>query len=215
MDGLNQFNVVYYINLDHRKDRLESIQEQLKKTNIANDKIVRIPGVYDKDFGPLGCAKSHVLALETFIQSGKETCILLEDDFVFTQEQPDIFSWINIFFSSEYASSYDVLMLSANIIHSQPVSDCDVITKITEAQTASGYSVRKHFAPILLENLQESVRLLEQHGTEFTKQNGMFYNDQYWKKLQPMNQWYCLQPKIGKQMCSYSDNIYTVTDYEC
>ena len=40
--GLNNFDIIYYINLDHRTDRLKNITEQLLKTNIESSKINRI-----------------------------------------------------------------------------------------------------------------------------------------------------------------------------
>ena len=88
-DGLNNFNIIYYINLAHRKDRLTNIINELNKTNIDSKKINRIPGIYIKDFGSLGCAKSHCLALESFLKSHSDNkyCIIFEDDFQFTQEQ--------------------------------------------------------------------------------------------------------------------------------
>ena len=107
-NGLNNFDVVYYINLKHRKDRFEHINKELEKTNIDKSKINRIDGVYFKTFGILGCAKSHILALESFIKSGKNHCIIFEDDFEFTKSQDDINTLINTFFNSNI--NFDVLM---------------------------------------------------------------------------------------------------------
>ena len=59
-DGLNNFDIVYYINLKHRTDRLINITNELNKTNISKEKINRIEGIYFKTFGILGCAKSHI-----------------------------------------------------------------------------------------------------------------------------------------------------------
>jgi len=84
---MNRVDQVYYINLDHRKDRLESICKELAKTTIDPSKIHRISAVHTPGFGALGCTLSHILALEQFIQSGKNTCIIFEDDFQFIQDQ--------------------------------------------------------------------------------------------------------------------------------
>ena len=35
------------------------------------------------------------------------------------------------------------------------------------------------------------------------------------KKLQPISNWYCLNPKIGKQIKSYSDIENAIVDYDC
>ena len=42
----------------------------------------------------------------------------------------------------------------------------------------------------------------------------MYAIDQYWKLLQPDNNWYLMNPKIGKQRESYSDIQKTIVNYE-
>jgi hypothetical protein len=84
------------------------------------------------------------------------------------------------------------------------------MTKILNAQTTSGYSVNKKFAKTLLENFKEGLILLKQtHNLE------LYSLDQYWKILQPISKWYCLKPKIGKQIKSYSDNFKGIIDPGC
>ena len=52
--GLNNFDVVYYINLEHRKDRLEHIKKELQKTNIEPNKINKINAIYNEKYGIIG-----------------------------------------------------------------------------------------------------------------------------------------------------------------
>jgi len=207
-NGLNNFDTIYYINLVHRKDRYINITNQLKKTNIEPNKINRINGLYIKDFGILGCAKSHCMALETFIKSKKENCIIFEDDFEFTKEQDFINTLIDRVFNE--LKTFDVLMLSANILNSN-TTNLNFITKILDAQTLSGYAVSKSFAPILLNNYRESIALLEKIGSKVHS----YCFDIYMKKLQPHSKWYCLYPTIGKQIESYSDIENMVVKYDC
>ena len=206
--GLNNFDVVYYINLEHRIDRFNHIHNELNKTNIDKSKINKIKGIYYKTFGILGCAKSHILALEAFIKSGLDNCLIFEDDFIFTKDQNTINELINTFFNN--IKSYDVLMLASNTLN-EVKTEYPFITKILDAQTLSGYSVSKKFAPILLNNYKTSVILLEQIGTKVYN----FCFDIYMKKLQPTSNWYCLNPKIGKQIKSYSDIENAIVDYDC
>ena len=206
--GLNNFDVIYYINLKHRVDRFDHINNELSKTNIDKNKINRIEGIYIKDFGILGCAKSHILALQQFIKSPHNTCIIFEDDFEFTQDQIIINNLINRFFNE--VKDFDVLMLSANILNNQP-TNYDFITKIIDAQTLSGYAINKKFAEKLLNNYQTSVYLLEQEGH---KVHDLCF-DIYIKKLQPNNNWFCLNPIIGKQLESYSDIENKIVYYDC
>jgi GR25 family glycosyltransferase involved in LPS biosynthesis len=202
MNGFNNFDMVCFINLDHRTDRLKQITEQLNKTNIDQNKINRIPGIYKKDFGSLGCSKSQVLALETFVNSPKsnQTCLILEDDFEFTQPQYIVNDLINKVFNSD-AKNFDVLMLSSNTVYQYNIDNTPFVTKIIDAQTLSGYIVSRKFAPLLLHNFKQGVSLLEPFGKSVPE----YCVDMYCKKLQPLSNWYCINPKIGKQAASYSD----------
>jgi GR25 family glycosyltransferase involved in LPS biosynthesis len=209
-EGLNNFDIVYYINLNHRKDRLENIVNELNKTNIDSKKINRIPGIYMKEFGILGCAKSHCLALEAFLKSSSNNkyCIIFEDDFQFTQNQLVVNELINKVFNE--VKNFDVLMLSANILNGQSC-EYNYLTKIIDAQTLSGYAVNRKFAAILLNNYRESITLLEKEGHKYHP----YCFDIYMKHLQPCTKWYALNPRIGKQMVSYSDIENKVVSYDC
>jgi len=207
INGLNNFDIVYYINLEHRVDRFEHINYQLSKTNIDPLKINKINAIYQQNFGCLGCSKSHILVLETFIKSGHENCIILEDDFEFIQDQELINHQINRVFNE--LDNFDVLLLSSNTILSQETKH-NFIVKIIDSQTTSGYAVSRQFAPILLENYKEGAKLLSSGGNPY-----LYSIDMYIKKIQPNYNWYCLNPKIGKQTFSWSDIENDQVDYDC
>jgi GR25 family glycosyltransferase involved in LPS biosynthesis len=207
-EGLNNFDIIYIINLEHRKDRLNHITNELSKTNIDPSKIKRIDAINCPHFGALGCSKSHLLALEDFINSSKDTCIILEDDFIFTEPQNTINDLMNEVFNN--VINFDVLMLSSNIVLQQ-TTNYPFITKIIDAQTLSGYAVSKKFAHILSNNYKESINLMESLGYEYPD----YCIDMYIKKLQPVSEWYCINPKIGKQVQSYSDILKIDVDYGC
>jgi GR25 family glycosyltransferase involved in LPS biosynthesis len=192
----NVVDVVYYINLDHRKDRRNLFLTEMKKLNLSPDKIIRIPAVYLKDQGHLGCSLSHIKALEQFIQSGKNTCIIFEDDFEFTVQDP------MSYLQKLNKIDYDVVMLASNEISTTKYND--FLKKVNMATTASGYLVTKQFAPMLLQNFKEGAVLLEK-----TYQSGAYKGeyavDQYWFNLQQQNKFYVFTPKLGQQRDSYSD----------
>lgn len=209
-NGFNNFDVIYYINLDHREDRYQHINEELSKTNIDKCKINRIPGVYVKGFGILGCGKSHCIALETFLNSPEtnQTCVIFEDDFEFTQNQTEINNLINKSFNE--LKEFDVLMLSSNVIMYAP-THYEFVHKILLAQTLSGYAVSRQYAPILLQNFKEGISFLEICGHSVHD----VCVDIYMQRLQPSGRWYCLNPKIGQQMVSFSDIENKETQYNC
>ena len=205
---MNHFDRVYYINLPHRKDRLEHIQAQLASMDVDPDKIVRVEGVYMKGFGPLGCSKSHILALEHFLASPPEnrTCVIFEDDFQLNippSQVNDILT--SVFRDLEH---FDVLMLSANVQREEPCP-FPFLFKTLNAQTTSGYAVSRDFAPTLLENYREGAKRMEKAGRKVEA----LCLDMYMKRLQPVSTWYHVKPRIGKQMQSFSDIENRVVNY--
>ena len=188
---MNLIPTIYYINLDYREDRRHHIINQLEKINYPKDKIIRISAI-QTNFGGLGCARSHIKTIEKFLQTGEESCIVLEDDFTFYQN--------NRFYQilDNLPKNWDVVMLSSNTLNESYFSDN--FKKYISAQTASGYMVSKNFAATLLQNFKESESNLSA-GYNYE----IYAIDQYWKKLQPNSNWFICNPKIGYQMESYSD----------
>ena len=187
-------DIIYYINLDHRQDRKSNFLGQMDQVGIPQTKIQRIPGILEKK-GHIGCTKSHIKTLKTFINSGLDRCIIFEDDFEWIGSPDKAFA---NFFDAEVP--YDVCMLSGSY-GSFEKTQWPFLYKIENAQTTSGYMVSREFAPTLLQNFEEGLRLLEQPEYDHTK----YAIDQYWKKLQPQSKWYIFNPKLGKQTSSVSD----------
>ena len=199
---MNNFDIIYYINLEYRTDRKEHIISELSMFDNLN--IVRVNAIKNTKNGAIGCSKSHILALEHFTNTKYNNCLILEDDFEFTNSVEFVNEILNSFFKK--VKIYDVLMLSSNtIVESE--TNLNFITKIHEAGTASGYSIHRNFVKIFLENFKESLLYLEQ-----TNKNELYSIDVYWKKLQH-HRWYCLKPKIGKQIKSYSDTCNLIIEH--
>jgi GR25 family glycosyltransferase involved in LPS biosynthesis len=207
-DTVPGIDVIYYINLEHRTDRKESLLANLKEFGIPEHKIQRIDAVLNKQKGGLGCILSHKKTCETFLQSKYKTCLIFEDDFMFNVEK-DI---IRQRFTELEKIPYDLCMLSAND-KAPTFKVCDSpypsFKKVLDAQTASAYCLKKEFAPKLIENLNESYSLLSQNPT----QDHLYMNDMYWKKLQPSSNWYITIPILGVQRTSYSDIENSLVNY--
>jgi hypothetical protein len=210
---IDNIDVVYYINLDHRLDRKTEFLSEMEKMNYPTDKIVRISGVYDKERGHLGCSLSHIKTLQQFIESPHKNCIVFEDDFEFIQDTQTINALFGKFFDNNI--DYDVCMLSANAFDIKPIHKYDFIKKVNYAQTTSGYMLSKRFAPILLANFKEGIVKLKQsydEGTPENSHNSKFAVDQYWGSLMPYSKWYLFEPKMGDQRVSFSDIMGDVID---
>ena len=191
---INEIDVIYYINLDHRQDRKAHFLGQMAQAGIPQSKIQRIAGIPEKK-GHIGCTKSHIQTLRTFIASRHKRCIIFEDDFEWLGSPHKALA---DFFSAQIP--FDVCMLSGSYGTFEP-TQWPFLRKIANAQTASGYMVSREFAPTLLQNYEEGLQLLEQPEYDHSK----YAIDQYWKKLQPQSKWYIFEPKLGKQISSVSD----------
>jgi len=207
--NINNIDVVYVINLDHRLDRLFDFLLEMKKINFPFNKIVRISGVYKRNEGHLGCSLSHIKALEHFISSEYNNCIIFEDDFQFTKSTEEINEVFNNFFNNNI--NYDVCMLSSNTFDSRETK-YPFLKKIIRCATASGYMVSQKFANTLLANFKKGAKLLEKmYNKEIEYDDHCI--DQYWKHIQPDSNWFVFEPTIGKQRGSYSDIMNGNVDY--
>ena len=207
--GIDKYiGTIYYINLDNRPDRKREFLEEISKIEFPNKNIVRIPGVYKEKMGGLGCSLSHIKALKKFIHSNEEHCMIFEDDFIFNE---DIMNRVTemLFNLFENKIRFDVCMLSGLILKSE-TSEYKFLNKVINGQTASGYIVSKAFAPVLLQNYIEGAELLEKDYSKYDA----YALDQYWKKLQPANNWYIFYPKLGKQRASFSNIEGKTVNYE-
>lgn len=193
---MNNFDIIYYINLDHRVDRNDHIINTLKNAEVESCKIRRISAVYDSIMPHLGCAKSHLKCLDDFEKSEYKNCLVLEDDFILNNNVSAKDALNNLF---KHNIAWDVMMISGftrNITR----STINYLAKVTEAQTASGYAVNKPFIHKIRNNIIECINRLT-----LNNHPDLYAVDQYWKKLQPNNNWYIFYPKLGYQIDNYSD----------
>jgi GR25 family glycosyltransferase involved in LPS biosynthesis len=206
MDSIGK---VYYINLEHRKDRNTHMETWLQESGVPADTIERIDAVYKPEKGYLGCTASHIKALEAFLQSGHNVCCIYEDDYKPVQKET---YWTDVQKVFDAKVEFDLVMLAYNGIQPQE-TEHPFLVKTRCAQTTSGYMITRKFAPILLANFKEALQFgLEEEAT--THQKAVQYClDVYWWKLIPISKWYIFTPRLGFQMESYSDIENRVTNY--
>lgn len=123
---------IYLINLDRSPDRLSNAN---RKLDVANIKAVRISAVdglgltaqnfpgYDDAItqsyfgrsmtsGEVGCYMSHIKALQSFLTSGADCCLVLEDDFDATSEAWDIVDQIAQLSRNGSIKNWDIINLT-------------------------------------------------------------------------------------------------------
>jgi GR25 family glycosyltransferase involved in LPS biosynthesis len=153
---MEKIEQIYIINLKHRTDRLEHILKELEKVNIDKNKVQIIEAIYEPELGALGCAKSHIIALEKFMYSNYKNCLVFEDDFTFTKDRQYIDNKLNLLIEEKW----DIIMFAGNIIDIKETNK-NYFSKVIEVWTTSGYLVNKHYANVLIDNFKESKNELQ------------------------------------------------------
>ena len=212
---------IFYINLSHRKDRMQHILHEFARMHIPLRNVIRIDAVLNEKCGHIGCVQSHIKALEYAIIHRLKRIIIFEDDFKFTMPRDEVHKFFKAVEAVEALdeNAFDVIMLTACNVF---ISDNDMtkktsftgLKKITTATTASGYIVSNKYLSILLESLKESLAIMENELICFNathNSNEKLHNctafDQHWSKLQKKDTFLLACPEIGTQYDKYySDN---------
>lgn len=197
---------IIYINLDRREDRRIQIEEELSQHNLY-DKAERFSAIDRPGKGIVGCTYSHLEVLKYAKEKQWKNVLILEDDFTFLISKDDFERELEQFFNANI--DYNVCMISYHIQKSTP-TEYPFITKVIEAQTASGYIVNENFYDKIIELYEYAAPLLDQ-----TMQHWIYANDQVWKRIQPDSNWYALTTRCGKQRSGYSDNSDKFMEYNC
>jgi len=200
----NHIDKIIYINLSRRVDRKEHIENQLNSFNLDYE---RFEAIDMPNFGSLGCCYSHLNVLKLAKENNYKNILIFEDDFIFLTDKDKFESSLNNFFNLNI--EYDVLMLSYQLLQHN-VTPYEGLLSVKEAQTASGYIVNNHYYDVLINLYENSFKLLAE-----TNHHWLYMNDQAWKILQQNDKWYCLDPRIGKQIAGYSDTSQKYYNYDC
>lgn len=190
----------YYINLDERQDRKEHMNTNIIERYPFFNHIQRISAVYHKN-GALGCALSHQYALTKFINECNGECLMIVEDDIVILHESHFLSFSKDFESIQHSDTWDIIVLTPRgdrVPGDKEMTD-HRFQRIRNNQTTTGYIVKRAFATILLENVRESIQLL-QDGVELDT----CAIDQYWKRLQDKHRFYYYQDIYAGQLVGYS-----------
>ena len=193
------FDGVFYINLEHRKDRLSEIQNELEKMDLKAERF----NAFKAPYGGAGCMKSHLEVLKLARERGYKSVLIFEDDFMFIVDKQTFWKELKTFEAKDI--EYDVIMLSYNMFFSKNYDE--QLYKVLDAQTASGYIVHSRIYDKLIDLYSKNLPILE------TTRASAAFNDQCWKVLQPTGNWFALKRRIGIQRQSYSDIENKLVNY--
>jgi hypothetical protein len=204
-------DAILYINLDHREDRKKHIEKELAAMDVDPACIHRIPAIYEILCGHLGCALSHVKALELIQEKGWATTLILEDDFQFTIG-PEEFKRI-----LAEPVPWDVLLLAKGWGEFEPA--VGRFSRVKWCTTTPGYIIRRSYVETLLANFRGAIASILKHMTTHAEKcvaagqpitklvHGVWAIDQSWRKLQKTDAFYITEPIVGKQAPLKSDTF--------
>jgi glycosyl transferase family 25 len=196
---------VFFINLDHRTDRLAEINGELESHGLANLS-ERFPAIRHETIGGVGCGRSHIEVLRLAKERGYSRILVLEDDFMFTVGAPEFEKCMQ----TVDDLNFDVCLLAGHLITISAHDEHDFLYKVHEAQTTSGYIINSHYYDTLIQVFSDAVLQFEA-----TNHHWLYAIDVAWKTLQMRDDWVCLNPRVGKQRPSYSDcgNTFSETEW--
>ena len=198
------FEHTIYINLEHRKDRLAHVQQELAKIGVPNGG-TRFNAVKTAN-GAIGCTISHIKCLEQAKAQNLPQVFICEDDICF--KDPELLLQNAAQFNAVFGDAYDVLLIGGNNLppYKQFGNFC---AQISNCQTTTGYIVKQHYYDTLINNFREGLKKLMENPTNKCE----FAIDIYWKRLQTSNRWYIVLPLTVHQLEGYSDIEERDTDY--
>lgn len=220
----------YYINLDHRTDRMDLVRNEFNRLGFCG---IRISAISNTN-GALGCIDSHVSILNlryvpnTILETDDETIInmnatpkptatwVCEDDIQFLVDRPTLELYIKEFMESDA----DILCLGYGSRKDEPYSAN--LMRSYDLQTTSSYIVKNKFKGTL-KDLWSTVSACKHSNIDhplrpdFNKlkvHKGDFWcADQCWKILQQSHVFVIPKIRCIKQRGGFSDIEKQYVDY--
>ena len=203
INNLSDIQHAFYINLEHRTDRKEQIENEL---SIMGINAKRFNAVCTTN-GAIGCTMSHLKLLEKAISENYSHLLILEDDIQFLE--PEIFKNNFNKFLELHENNWDVIIFSGNNVPPYIPID-ETCIRVTRCQTTTGYLVNGHYLRILRDNIKEGLEKLIKNPS----MHYYFAIDKYWFCLQQCDKWYLIIPLTVIQRESYSDIEKKITNYK-
>ena len=175
----------YIINLKHRTDRREHIEQEVLK--ISNNYTI-IDGIVDET---KTCFQSQKKCIQTAKENHLPYVLVLEDDAVFID---DSFSILECVFAEIQTMHWDMFFLGANL---QTLANrvSDSVLKLNGAYAAHAYMVHERFYDTII-NLPHVCEM-----------------DVHYHNLMPDHNIYMCDPMIAYQLPSHSDLQDGYRDY--
>jgi len=200
---LDDIKHAFYINLEHRTDRKEHVEKELKNLGIQATRFNAIKMTN----GAIGCSMSHLKILEDAKKNKLDHVLIIEDDIKFLD--PELFKNQFNKFIELHGNNWDVILFAGNNMPPYEKID-DTCIKVSRCQTTTGYLVNGHYINVLASNVKMGLTNLLNKPDEKSK----FAIDKFWFVLQGASKWYLITPLTVVQREDYSDIEQKITNYE-
>ena len=202
LDNIKDITHSFFINLNHRTDRKQHVEKQLRSVGISSPvrfSAIRLPN------GAIGCGMSHLRCLEHARNNAWDHVLIVEDDIQFLD--PSLFvNQMNAFLQNQ--KEWDVLLLGGNNV--PPYREVDTTcVQVSFCQTTTGYLVKNHYFETLINN----IRLGISHLIREPNNRIMYAIDKFWILLQRQDKWFLIIPLTVTQREDYSDIERMPTNY--
>ncbi len=142
----------------------------------------------------VGVTKNHMDCLKIMIDSSYNTCLFLEDDFVFTSTIRENQQHLSNFLNRNY--DYNICFLSASKYHKRLDFDDLLIISKQICTTSSGYLINKNNVQLVYDTVKEGYEKMIE-----TPDSTLYCIDRYWVSLEKL---FIFKNKIGFQKPSLS-----------
>jgi glycosyl transferase family 25 len=192
---LDHISHVVYINLDSRKDRRATIEEQFSM--FLPDRLHRIPGIVEEN--PYrGSIQAHIAAVKLAIDNNFENVLILEDDAVWGNTDAGYAA-----FERLLQKPFDVIMLGGLNVEYDPKTYA-----VKFGLGAHAYFMKRPYMDTVHKTFLECLNA----GTS-TKAESDVAADAFFPKMQESDSWYITVPALINQKKGFSDISQQVVNY--
>lgn len=192
---------IFYINLDERTDRKYSFEKHMKNYDLEFERF----SAFKENFGPFGCAKSHLSILKNAKNNNYENVIIMEDDIAFNTPPEILDEKLKLIFDNEL--DFDVFHLSYRYRISEDVEGVDYLKKLSYCHYCSCYIINKKCYDEIIECWEKNLFLLspENLDSDLPEKMARFSCDISYIPLLRKKNWYCFDKPACVQLNGESD----------
>ena len=193
-------DMIYILNLEERSDRLIEVLGELCRIGAPLDRVHHHKAKKDGDVRSayLGATRNHLDVMDHMMTEGHKTCLILEDDIVFTNDIKRHQEDLKMFLERDY--DYNICFLAASRYHTREEYDDLLILSRQVCTTSSAYLLNSKTVKKVHDCVKEGYDKLMETGD-----SNAYCIDRYWAKMHPDNKTFIFRHKMCYQRPNYSN----------